>query len=475
MVSDLPSADQVAKTLKIATAAAVDAKANRPNASESVFGETESRVEEFWKAKYDEKYATTLGKIQHLLAEKNQVRSEYEELVQSGAEDFLARISTSIANFKNDSESSVRNWNKIQNEYDEFRKSHDLARTHKPSKPFLIYLTIVIFVAESIMNASVFMPVMQGGLIAGLVVSGSVALINVGFSFITGKYFLPQWNLPNPLPKAAAVLLMAIWLAVVVGVNFGAGLLRQISENIVQKSADRLFDLGAVFKDMAVAFNPSLWPDFALNSILLMVVGGFFALVSLLDGYFSQDPYPGYARVGKHLDDAKTDYEDLVADVREELDVLHGDGLDILETAARNARDESVRLQNTVIDIRAEYDQFLASTNAIIDRLKSNIKTYRSINKNNRGDSECPPYFEEMEISDSASIHLKAPSFPELLGSNMDEDLNSDADGLKARLISKIEEHFKDQNLKLEDAYSSGTREVRQIEKQALSSKSGEV
>jgi hypothetical protein len=464
MLADLPSADLAAKSLKIATAAAVDAKANRPDPSENRFCETETRVEEYWNAKYDEQLAFSREKIQNLLTEKNGVQSEFDELVNSSAQNVISKISTLILNFNNDLEKLSTILRKTQNEYDQFRRHNDLARTHKAPKPFLIYLTIIIFVAESAMNASIFMPVMQGGFVAGLVVSSSVALINVGYSFITGKYFLPQWNLQHPFPKLVAISLTVVWLAIICCVNFGAGLLRQLSANI-----DRSADLGTVFKDMAVAFNPALWPDFALNSVLLMVVGGFFALVSILDGYFSQDPYPGYARAGKNLDDARIDFEDHVIDARDELDKLHDDGLNILETAQRNARDESMKLQNTVIEIRAEYDQFSATVDAIVDRLKSNIRIYRGINKSHRTDANCPKYFDELDITDSASKHLSAPTFTAMLGANMDEDLSTDADALRARINGQIDSNFNHKKSNLEDAYSNGGSEIRQIEANATS------
>ena len=47
--------------------------------------------------------------------------------------------------------------------------------------------------------------------------------------------------------------------------------------------------------------------DWSFNAAVLTFVGISFALVSLLDGYFFNDPYPGYGGLGKLRNENKNE------------------------------------------------------------------------------------------------------------------------------------------------------------------------
>ena len=49
--------------------------------------------------------------------------------------------------------------------------------------------------------------------------------------------------------------------------------------------------------------------DLTLQSTVLLFIGIGFALISLIDGYFFNDPYPGYGRIGKHRNENKTEID----------------------------------------------------------------------------------------------------------------------------------------------------------------------
>jgi hypothetical protein len=468
-MQSIPSADETARILKIVTVATIDGKANTPDEKETTFGAMESRIEEYWSHYYDEAKNETNNHIQELLKTKNETNGTYESALASESEDITGEVDSIVTNFENDAASSYDVLRGRRIEYDEFRKSADLSRTHNERKPFAFYLTVLIFVVESGINASMFKSFLSGGLISGVMIAGSVALINVGYSYIVGRYFITQWHLDSLLRKFIAAIMFVSWLLIILLVNFGAGLFRQITESTATNSKN--MDLSQIFNEMAVAFNPSEWPPFAVNSVLLMMVGGFFAVISLIDGYLVQDPFPGFARVGKNLDDAERDLSSLIDEVREDVEYKRLEAFNFDKEQERIVREESVNLQNLIIEIKSTHDQFMTRVEEVSNRIKSNISTYRNINKKSREKSVAPKYFDDLNISANATSHIHKITFSDMLGSNMTGDLELSLDDLKLQLTDQINSALDKKRSRLGEVFEKAKMKITKIEKIGIEKK----
>ncbi len=169
-----------------------------------------------------------------------------------------------------------------------FRVQHDLAfepiRGGKGTGSHVAFIS-VIYLIESFFNASLFVQVT--GLLGGLTISLSSSAINIIFGYLVGRFLVPAiFFHPNWKMKLLSFVGTASFLAFIIYLNFALAVFRSL-----QEAAQDSFD--AVNTGLAIMPFGQL-DVLSFQSALVVAVGMLFATAALLDGYFSDDPFPGY-------------------------------------------------------------------------------------------------------------------------------------------------------------------------------------
>jgi len=147
-----------------------------------------------------------------------------------------------------------------------------------------LWIVVTLYLVEAIFNASLFIE--EVGMVGGLTISLSSSLVNVVVGYIVGRFVFSRMYLGKSLTtKVLSISGFIAFIFTIVYMNLMIAMYRTL------KAAENSFQV--------VNTSDAAWPfphidmlDF--NSALVLMVGFVFALVALLDGFFSDDPYPGY-------------------------------------------------------------------------------------------------------------------------------------------------------------------------------------
>jgi hypothetical protein len=147
------------------------------------------------------------------------------------------------------------------------------------------------------------------------------------------------------------------------------------------------------------AFTNSTWPFDNLDVIvfdgaLLLFLGGFFALITMVDAYFFKDPIPGYSEVGDKAAAIDKRIEKL-SDIDKAFFVkqqqIHEDNLLSKHEARLNALSSWSNLVDATQKIKELFNNF---NNSLITTLRTSIENFRTENKTFRT-VPVPKYFTE--------------------------------------------------------------------------------
>lgn len=196
---------------------------------------------------------------------------------------------------KKDCEFHMQNFQKRKDDLERFKLDHNLI--YEPQRginnsTFLglqqsFLFLVVLYLVEAIFNAALF--VGEIGMIGGLTISLSSSLVNVVVGFLVGRFLWSRMYLGKRISrKIIATIGVASFIAMVVYMNFVIAMYRTLKA--VENSAFQ-----------SVNTSDAVWPfpylsNLDFNSLLVLLVGFVFAIAALLDGYFSDEPYPGYGQ-----------------------------------------------------------------------------------------------------------------------------------------------------------------------------------
>ena len=160
-------------------------------------------------------------------------------------------------------------------------------------------LLIVLAATEIFMNTQLLKDVVGGG--EGLTISTIVSFFNVVLSFLIARLCLT--HLINPVSasssKRSYIIFTTMGAIAIIYINFMMGVYRGLIEK-----ANEAGDMAQYLVLSQQAAVEAVFPFNNLDVItfqssFLMVVGFSFAFVSLLDGYFFDDPINGYGARGR--------------------------------------------------------------------------------------------------------------------------------------------------------------------------------
>ena len=382
---------------KLAGEARQDALAEKPASSSVMLPSPMVASRSLIVALYDQCVQVCQEQLQKIEENCDKLSNEFNHhTLKNKAENSIDKL---VSHLKSSDKKAKCEFHKIEfdkrkKDFERFKLDHQLIYNPQrgvQQKSFFgmttaVFIVVTLYFVEAIFNASLF--VGEVGWLGGLTISLSSSLVNVVVGYFVGRYIISRMYLgKNLTTKALSIVGFIIFLFTIVYMNLMIAMYRTL------KAAENAFQ--------AVNTSDAAWPfphiymlDF--NSALVLMVGFVFALVALMDGFFSDDAYPDYGHkyrlcikereeVLVALQKYKKEQLDSVLKCREEIEnIFQEGGLCINEWGSQI---------NTVQRRFVDYSKWLQ------DLLEIDIMlwdTYRAAHEEHRlADYVPPPLFEK--------------------------------------------------------------------------------
>ena len=377
-----------------------DGKNNLPSENSEVFSITENEA----ITKYDNRrHQAVEDAAKYLEPIKNKI---------IGYGSILGKKHFFIDSFKNKVEQSLTSadgrLSNLKDSYDSqnkevkhFKLTHDISREPKS----LTTLTMIggllfaaaLFFIEVRVNTKLLGPAMTGGESEGQGISFAVAALNVIISFLAGYFLVKNFNLQKSLKKTISKAILAFYSIFIIYLNWCLGAFRAIAE---QKGDVIQWGQTEAVVSQATEFGNVLYPwtvDWSFYAAVLTCIGIGFALLSLLDGYFFDDPYPGYGSVGKNRNENKEEINRIREHLGNEIGIFFkNETKKVSEERDLLISDSLKQWSINVTKLESTFANYKRYAKKIDDDTDHIIQEYRSFNGNFRS-TLTPKYWKDKD------------------------------------------------------------------------------
>jgi hypothetical protein len=290
---------------------------------------------------------------------------EYFHQLQLDADTNLAKSDVSIKESKVYSElHSSKNFN-LDKEEIELRELHDEFEVKKKNfldfkkhhgRPLLpinsdgnLFQWLVLtslFVIESIVNYSM---MYSGGAVTkdqAMSIGISQAAVNIASCYMVGRLLLGRIiHAENQIKVVFLSLFLSVHMFIIVLLNANMGIFR---DTVVKKQSEEILGDGGILSH----WDWAPWDKISaldVTAVLIIAVGIVLAVVSYIDGYFADDPYPGYGAAYRTLMKIKTRVSKKTIALREAWLQSQANVKDIISRARKEGNQE-IDLWSTAIN-----------------------------------------------------------------------------------------------------------------------------
>ena len=377
-----------------------DGKNNLPSENSEVFSITENEA------------ITTYDNRRHQAVED---AAKYLEPIKNkiiGYGAILGKIHFYVDSFKNKVEQSLTSadgrLSNLKDSYDSqnkevkhFKLTHDISREPKSLTTLTmiggILFAAALFFIEVRVNTKLLGPAMTGGESEGQGISFAVAALNVIISFLAGYFLVKNFNLQKSLKKTISKAILAFYSIFIIYLNWCLGAFRAIAE---QKGDVIQWGQTEAVVSQATEFGNVLYPwtvAWSFYAAVLTCVGIGFALLSLLDGYFFDDPYPGYGSVGKNRNENKEEINRIREHLGNEITVFFkNETKKVSEERDLLISDSLKQWSINVTKLESTFANYKRYAKKIDDDTDHIIEEYRSSNSNFRS-APTPKYWKDKD------------------------------------------------------------------------------
>ena len=257
-----------------------------------------------------------------------------------------------------------------------------------------IVVIAVLFLIELRVNTNLLAPAMTSGKKEGMAIAGAVAGLNVLVSFFIGYIALKHFHHIDLKKRIIAKVGLFFYTIFIIYINWSMGAYRAFYEATGVNLTDVL--TGEAVAE-AVSGNPTYpWTiTLTFTSLILVFVGIGFALLSLVDGYFFDDRYPGYGSVGKERKEKKEEINRIRQHISTEV-------ISKFKSELKNTREKQEKLQKETLrawssnctEIENVFEKYRRFGDHIDDGLDHIVGEYRSVNSMFRTSPE-PEYWKD--------------------------------------------------------------------------------
>ena len=195
---------------------------------------------------------------------------------------------------------------------------------HHSGWPTLLAISFALIVVEAILHSQTFSGVHEMGLLGGALLAILIAVINVTASGIGGG-FARMINHVSPMKRSAGALLIVGWIVFDLVFNLGVAHLRDAMASATELEEAARLARTRLFTDPFGITSMQSW--------LLFVFGAVVSLAAFLKAYHAFDPYPGYSRVEKLVEQARHEYTDKLDAALQVLEARRTEAIDGLNDA----------------------------------------------------------------------------------------------------------------------------------------------
>ena len=266
------------------------------SAIKSHYNEQITRIRS-WKIKGTDKDVQSEFRNAKRLISSNGYQQEYNKMVASwnaALEGYRLRVKDARQE-RREAREAVRQF-KIQNNLMAGREP----QVHKKHFQLIkILIPFLLFGTEVGLNITGLAKAVGGS--EAIVVSFMLSSINVGLSFAVGVLVLTHFF--NPVgaskPKITYIIWIVLFMGILVYINSMMGVFRAMTEMADLASNPVLAEQMATKALTSAVYPFDDMGQITFGGAFLMLVGFFFAFLSLLDAYFFKDPIPGYGKLGE--------------------------------------------------------------------------------------------------------------------------------------------------------------------------------
>lgn len=190
---------------------------------------------------------------------------------------------------------------KALSEFKAANKLESKVVTHSGNQIFKVGILLFILCLETICNGYFFSIGNDYGLLGGAFQALIVSAINIIIGFMLGTLVITSIIHVKLYRKLIGLSGLLLWIGFILSYNILVVHYRNISatgttDNIGQLAWNSFLS------------NPFNINDF--NSALLAILGLVCSVISMLDGFFFSEPYPGFAKINSHFEDKAKEYSD---------------------------------------------------------------------------------------------------------------------------------------------------------------------
>lgn len=297
----------------------IDGNQNHPPSERTSLAKTEENI----KSRINSHYQSELTRIDEftILDSNKSLEDKFEDLeevieangykgmFESMKQDWQSKKSL----FSNRIEEAITERMDAYSDLNRFKRENSIPVTREPFAPSKILKFIKILIPVSLFSIEIYLNFGAlkdaTGIAQASYLSFTVAAINVGLSFLIGYLVLTHFFNPVNVTKKPRIIFygffFTLYTAVLVYLNFMLGVFRSLT-NAAQEATTREISDNLTNE----AFYNSVFPfdnlgQISFDGAFLLFMGFFFALITMIDGYFFNDPIPGYQKVGDNLASAK--------------------------------------------------------------------------------------------------------------------------------------------------------------------------
>jgi hypothetical protein len=391
---------QIASELHLDVRAKENGKLNQPapdsDAEDTVEGDILAEIE-IRARKAQEDYRSQLdlynGRIRRALISANQ-RTSIEAAGESALTDFKVQAINDFNQLYNSSQEVKGR----EREFDAFRTAHNLVRfpnVVSTGERWVRGLLLAIFVVlESVLNGLFFAKASEAGLIGGVTQAFAFSLLNVGAAVLYGRYGLPCLVHVRPVKMTIGAFISVLYLVWAIGINLLIGHFRDMF--IVNPEQLAVTDL------LSRLWTAPLFLPADARSLLLVVLGVFLSVISLIDVAGMDDLYPGYGAIGKRRADAISAYADHKARCLDDLTKRRNLVIEDMSRVIKLIQDAEYEIRLAVDGRSRLHDTYRAYLKHLADSYFRLLKRYSEANISAR--LQAPP-----------ARFLKPPAPPDFL------------------------------------------------------------
>ena len=378
--------DRAVKTLNIKGNGSDDGAREIPGKDETTLGATELKIYLFIATETSQRKMQANEDMLHYdkAILESDIKDKFEEAKNLGTDTKL-KMESILQEDKNRLIDSKDKFQKLERDYKKFKIDHKITYVPdiKLTYRLAVGILIVILLLESLLNGFFFAKGSPYGLLGGTMYAFLIAFVNIAIAWGLGRSICNKNHFKKRLQTLGSMAIFGAvaWLTFY---NLFVAHYRQ-QLDVDMKNAGTL------------AVKAFFQSPFALNdfgSWVLFFVGLVFGFIACIDGYFWDDPYPGYGKLYKRMEKSKEDW-----------DQEQNDTMDRLEEEKTEQLDKFTEMQSTVRsdinylnEVIGQKKVLVENLENIIEQIESTckilIKTYREINIPHR-QTDPPKYFLE--------------------------------------------------------------------------------